>query len=287
MRAGRRRTNHAINRRLRKRVVIARRPRVNAYVNAPNVRGFKRDEIHTIVWTTRTGQALGVLWSYACHPVAFPSSTEIAAHYPHVVRQRLRAHFNSDHLPVVFLQGFSGNLRPSASAALNGLRRRARRILTGPVFSDMTREGYRAWTSTLASDVVACVEDGRSVRSEGLSVRRTVRPAEAFVSGASQGVSFHAARLAPGLVIAGVSAEAVSEFVPLIEAQAPGEHLVLAGCLDDTYGYAPTTEILQQGGYEAGGFCDAFGLGEVPASVEAAVIEGFVHVLEGVADEGE
>jgi len=131
---------HSINRRFRRRVTLARRspshwrgPPVrlvfNSYLMAPNPHGVTDELITVLISRSPAGRAQFVIWNYACHPVGFPDKDKVAADYPHYVRDILRTTLGVADLPVLFLQGFSGNTRPSASVSkTSGLSSWTRRV---------------------------------------------------------------------------------------------------------------------------------------------------------------
>jgi hypothetical protein len=60
---------------------------------------------------------------------------------------------------------------------------------------------------------------------------------------------------------------------------AGGDHVMCVGCLDHTFGYAPTSRIRAEGGYEGGDYCATFGLGPLTDAVEEEMLNGFSAVL--------
>ena len=58
-----------------------------------------------------------MLWNFACHPVMYHSPMNVSAHFPGDVRKELREILSD--IPVVFLQGFSGDIRPNNVAGGN------------------------------------------------------------------------------------------------------------------------------------------------------------------------
>ena len=278
--AGQAQAEGGINRRLRKRLVIARSPRLNAVVNAPNPGGYKDETVNVLIGEATDGHPLFVLWSYACHPVGFPARDQIAAHFPYVVREKLRELYNDTELTVGFLQGFSGNIRPSETATPSGFSRRVRRILTGPIFSDMSWASYGSWSSRLASTVNAAVASANTVIIDDITAKRVLLDGRLFVNGAGDSVvTFQAIKFSSVLYLVGVSAEVVSEYVPMVQAMVPDAVVICVGCLDHTFGYAPTRSIIQEGGYEAGGYCGAFSLESVNPQIQEEMRRGFDSVL--------
>src|SRR5690606_5760642 len=106
---------YSVNRRLRKKVVVSRRPRFNDVVNAPNPRGPTDEKVTTLVLVGEDGYPVALLWNYACHPVGGLVRNAVDGHFPTAVREQVRAEFDQPTLPILFFQGFSGDVRPNAS----------------------------------------------------------------------------------------------------------------------------------------------------------------------------
>jgi hypothetical protein len=283
---------HSINRRFRRRVTVARRSPghwwgspvrlvFNSYLLAPDPHGVTDELITVLISRSPAGRAQFVIWNYACHPVGFPDKNKIAADYPHDVRDILRTTLGVADLPVLFLQGFSGNTRPSASVSKTpGLTAWTRRMMFGPVFTMMTWNAYTTWAKELGELVADGCANSLPLDEAVVSSRRSLIATSSVVADAPEPwVSFHSIRFGPGLSIVGASAELVAEFSPKIRAMAGSEQVMCVGCLDHPFGYAPTSRIRAQGGYEGGDYCSTFGLGPLAENVEEEMLQGFRTVL--------
>jgi hypothetical protein len=284
--------SHSINRRFRRRVTLApaesrhwwappARLVFNSYLFAPNHHGVTDELITVLVARSPSGQAQFVIWNYACHPVAFPDKERVAADYPHHVRDILRTTLGVHDLPVLFLQGFSGNTRPASGPKASGPRAWARRMMFGPSFANMTWNAYTSWARELGELVAEGCANASPLDGAVVSSRRTLIAASSVVAGAPEpSVSFHVVRLGSEFSIVGASAELVAEFAPKVRAMAGGAHVMCVGCLDHPFGYAPTSKIRAEGGYEGGDYCSMFGLGPLSENVEQEMLKGFGAVLE-------
>jgi len=283
---------HSINRRLRRRVTLARRlpshwwgPPVrlvfNSYLFAPNPRGLTDELITVLLSRSPAGRAQFVIWNYACHPVGFPDKDKVAADFPHHVRDILRATLGVADLPVLFLQGFSGNTRPSASASgSSGLSTRIRRMMFGPGFTAMTLDAYSTWATELGELVAQGCRHSRPLADMALSSRRNLSATSSFVEGAADPeVSFHSIRFGSELSIVGASAELVAEFASPVRAMAGTRQVMCVGCLDHSFGYVPTRRMQDEGGYEGGDYCSMFSLGPLAENIEEETLQGFRAVL--------
>ena len=83
-----------------------------------------------LTFSDPTDRPIAVLWSYACHPVGFPARTRVSADFPGVVRRALRDAHGAE-LPVLFLQGFAGDVRPRETGATTRFTRRLAELVIG------------------------------------------------------------------------------------------------------------------------------------------------------------
>jgi hypothetical protein len=255
--------NHAVNRRLRAPWHLSRRgPRVGAVVGAPNPSGPRDESIHLLRVSRPDDGPLAVIWSYACHPVGFPRPLEVTAEFPGRVRRRLRDDLRPD-LPVLFWQGFAGDIRPPELNLSTSLPSRARRLLLGPRFGRFSGDEWESWAASLAARVasIASVPSRRPV-SGPIRARRVTRPLDGFVLGTSdeRQVAFHRVMLGRDLAVVGVAAEVVTEYGALVNSTFDGSVNIPVGYIDEVYGYLPTARMLREGGYEASWFLRPFAL---------------------------
>jgi hypothetical protein len=274
--------DHCVNRRKRvwrlKGILPHREVRLR-----PNPRGFRDDTVRLIRVESMQGTRIAILWSYACHPVAFPHRGQVSADYPGIVRQRFRQNSSSE-LPVLFLQGFSGDLRPPSYPGSGfmedenpGVLPRKRR------FGVFNVEQYRKWASSLADEVVSV---------DGLANRRSLQPAlewkesridlDKILEGKeTTGPPLHAVRLSIGkeLEMIGLSAEVTSPYLEVVRRRFVGAETVPIGCVGPVFGYLPSDQMLKEGGFESEGFLNAAGHGGRFASGIEKRIEDLLGTL--------
>lgn len=275
--------HHSINRRWRKRLVVARKPRINEVVNAPNPGGLTDERVTVVTFREQQGAPLAVLWNYACHPVGGPARNAVSAHFPGEVRNRLRSTWGIAELPVLYLQGFSGNTRPNATARVHSLQRRLRQVVSGRLFEDMTRDAYGIWTQGLSNVVLRAIESARELEPAVVTASRTIVPGEelAYSKSPLDGVSFARVDLGSELTILAVSGELVAEYTKLLRPILDAQRIMFVGCTDQVIGYLPTVQIQGEGGYESGGFCESFDLDGLTPKVESTVVKA-VRALSNV-----
>jgi len=251
--------DHAINRR-RRGWWLTPLPRRVA-LRAPNPAGPRDETLHVLTFSDSRARPVAVLWSYACHPVGFPLKTLVSADYPGVVRRVLRAAMGAE-LPVLFLQGFAGDVRPRELGPQRTVARRVAELLVGPLFAPFTPPQYAAWAESLAARVVQVAGGTDASRQPLAPAAGQLRlMLSSLLPGAPEGRSVTFQRLAfnPELSIAAVSAEPVTAYGQALRRLFPGVVLPV-GYIDTVFGYLPTTAMLGERGYEDSGFMEAFGL---------------------------
>jgi len=208
-------------------------------------------------------EVVAELWSTALHPTAFPFRDRMSADFPGYVRRAIRARDGAD-LPVLFLQGFSGDIRPQTPTNRLGLRR----LLQGRRFAGFSPDKYDEWVGQLVTDVLDA--DWKALSGEGVASVRLPVDRDSFVIGGAPPAEgwLHAIRLGD-LAILGIPSEVVTEYSSSLVPIPPITDIWGVGCIDHVWGYAPTEAMLAEGGYEACGFCSPFGVESVNPRVEA------------------
>jgi len=253
--------DHAINRRRPGWRVSLRHFPYRGVRRAPNPAGPRDETLHLLTFSDSTDRPLAVLWSYACDPVGFPARTKVSADFPGVVRRALRDAHGAE-LPVLFLQGFAGDVRPRETGATTRFARRLVELVVGPLFAPFSTAQYAAWAGGLADRVVGVAKGALRTRRPVAPVCRRERTAlSALVAGATAGrdVTFQRVSLDPGLHLVAVSAAPVTAYGAALRRLCPGAVLPV-GYIDSVFGYLPTAPMLGERGYEDSGFMRLFGL---------------------------
>jgi aminoglycoside N3'-acetyltransferase len=250
--------DHAINRR---RMTITANGGT-AVMRGPNPSGAVDRTMMVGVIEDADGEELAVLWSWACHPVCSPCINRISADFPGHVRRALRRD-GPDRLPVLYLQGFSGDARPRppTSGATARPSRNAR--ASAEAFPKFTASTWETWTGQVCASVLEGRSRARAATRLPLDPAfvSLSEPLEAFVT-QTQGRTFTVAglKLTQADLVVFASAEISGRYGLDLRAATPDLRLFPASCAGDAFGYLATAEQMAEGGYEAGGFLSAFGL---------------------------
>lgn len=235
------------------------------------------------------GKIVAILWTLAVHPVSYPNPLEMSADYPGLLRGYLRATYGQQ-VPVLFFQGFSGDIRPFSHlwshVWLGNWRQRIARHVFGLGFPQFSREGFLGWSARLwevMESELPIPEDQRaSIDIEARRAVQSIPEVRAENSSASVEVSVHRVRMSNSFTLYGISAEAVSNLRSVVlNVFTPGDRVIWTiGCIDRSYGYIAAKEMVIEGGYEVDGWAPAFGCQGRPQFTEAAMVNLTSHVAD-------
>lgn len=275
---------HSINRRKKKLFFLARRPIINQMMIAPNRKGSTDENITTVTVLDSTGEPICAIWNYACHPVSHYAPSQISAHFPGVVREAIRRQCGSRDIPVVYLQGFSGNVRPNATTKPSSFKAMIRILTSGATFSDLTKRSYHRWTTSLSDVVVRnqATADSRNITGR-ISGHRWFASSTEFVEGGRNvaDVSFSILEVGP-LVFVAISGEPVVEYARHLREYARSKILIPVGCVDTPLGYFPTASMFKEGGYEVIGHCSSFGYERLSPNLPVAIETNLAIALQSI-----
>ena len=278
------RADHSVNRRMVKKISIEWPLKFNKFRWAPDFWGLRDETVTVLRIEDLLGQTLATIWNYACHPVMFPLSRTVSTHYIGSVRDRLRHDVGRD-VPVLFFQGFSGDIRPMFVAEPRipeGPRQLYRRLRFGPVWRPEGEEKYRAWVDSLTNRVAEIAKGTSRVPIDGFSAAWTEQPRTDFAEPGGAPVSFQAQALGDQIGIVAVSAEPVVTYSHQARKEFGTPFTMPVGCVDNAVGYLPTKKMLAQGGYEAGVFLPHFELEALSPQVEENTRKALRGVISAV-----
>jgi neutral ceramidase len=274
--------NHSVNRRRTIRFPgLARLLNIDKIQMAPNFNGTVDETVSVLSITNLQGTELARIWNYACHPVSHPNPERFSSHFVGLIRSQIRQMSEFPDLPILFFQGFSGNTRPTSSVGFEWkFKKLLFRIFDGATFRKIPSSKYMKWVQTLG-DVVTGVQLSKFDPSRNISAKRISIAGENFAFGKPFHVSFGRISLGKRVVFYSISAEVVSEYAEFVRKLDVSKTVFCVGCADDTFGYIPTSAMLQEGGYEAGGYCNSFGLTALNPKVEENTLNGFLLLGDG------
>lgn len=238
---------------------------------APNPDKEIPDTLTCLVVRNRLDEVMAIVWSWPCHAVTHAASLRVSPDFVGDARIDFRRALGAE-LPVLYLPGFSGDIRPDFaslrfslknlflanlyrfvspdSQQLNGFRER----LAEAVRSALTA-GLEAEPEAIsASDANVTA----SVASSQLRLVDIAHAVSAVVDRSGNGaeeISLLTFALGPYRFLL-VGAEVCSDFSQTI---GEDDYSVLSGCYGEVPCYLPTASMVKEGGYEVTGFRTAFG----------------------------
>lgn len=247
----------------------------------PNPEGPRDHEVRILRFERPDGSLVGIVWGASCHPTDWPDPHQLSSDFPGAVRGALRRKVARE-LPVLFLQGFCGSLRPACIGRWrrygNLLKRSvtaAFSVVNGPTFVRFTASGYAKWVNRMELEVLSALHVASIVEqvNPALQARRITIPLSTLgVRGDIQETSLQVIRLSQEIMIVAISAEVCWEYADLLQARFPGIHLWFVGYSDSVFGYLPTSPMIEEGGYEVTGFMAKFG-------IEGSFVPGIENIV--------
>lgn len=219
---------------------------------APNPAGEADETIRTVMIRSDE-QIEAVIWGASCHPVCAPNAELLSSNFPGVVRERIRADFGRADLPVLFLQGFSGDVRPASYTTRPRWSWRGIAVYVanhGRVFSSQSRREFTVWCDQLAMAAGRGIAEAERSKKRWDEVR--CRRVEDHPQGWERPVTMTEVMLGSDVHIVAVNAEVMSSRMRSVAFM--GKHVMPVGCTGEVIGYWPTNRMLDEGGYEG---CDS------------------------------
>lgn len=225
---------------------------------APNELGAVDNALCIMRLVDERERDVAILWRVGCHPVSFPETNVISSDYPGEAREEIRKH-TSPATPVVFLQGFSGDVRPRIIKKSKGLSLKS--LLVGPGFHRPDRAEWTQWVETIKSYVREGLANTVDVGLCGkINVKSNELPLSSLLQGSTAPDTIFVRLLALGdsHALLFVNAEVVASYRNLLESSY--HQMWNVAYEGDVFGYLPDEEQIKMGGYEVDGFLESFGL---------------------------
>lgn len=247
----------------------------NRVFQQPNRRGFTDPVIRKMELIGSDGKVAALIWNFACHPTGFYSPHSISSHYIGEMRNETRKSLGLK-IPVIFLQGFAGDIRPTSSR--NFYEHPVRNLFQGFEFRDFKHREYQTWINSMIG-AFKKDEEVKVVHNEmtNLPFRKTW-PSELFVKGSKSPEVILQIFPIGAVYLIGLSCEPISILSKELKSMRQDGEIWPCGYLDDVYGYLPSSEELAKGGYEAGDFCLSFDCEELSSNgweVALSEIKGY------------
>ena len=251
--------------------------------NMPNRKGVVDRDL-VVVKVIRDGEVSALLLNYGCHANARLAAA-VSADFPGEIAKAFESFFQRP-VPVLFLQGFSGNVRPLVVPSWKKLLRSPRGLLSGMVHGRPFDKGPadQALRRIARQFVDAAMSDGPFETVETVSRAREVDIPLPLDGPAGQAhVSMKARKIDFGesSSFLCVPAEVFCEYGIRLKRRLAPRRVIPMGCTGGMIGYIPTAEAVRAGGYEAKRSCRLFGLPQpFDESIERVFTEGVLSLFK-------
>jgi hypothetical protein len=227
----------------------------------PNILGPKNDDIHLINLLDDKANCICIFWSFACHPVDEPDFNSLSSDYVGIVRDHIRKTLNAN-IPVIFAQGFAGNIKAKLSPELDSLSSKLKTILKLPDVFKAEPENYKQWClgllssidKTLSSKPTIIIDKALSKQIAHIPLKELIHNYE----GPESDLKLQKWQLGSVLLIC-MSAEPVTEYNNILRSII-NDNFIPVGYTADSFGYLPVSKQVKEGGYEAEGFFKLFSI---------------------------
>lgn len=218
----------------------------------PNAARAIDDSISVLVARDSAQAIRGIIVHAVCHPVTLPRDAA-GADFPGVVRARLQDRYGP-HVPVLFLQGHCGDVRPRLVHEPAGFRDNVIETLIGPRFRDSHAGDTEAVGIAIADAAAIAIAEAKELEPSLGSAHVRIPLEDDTGAPVGRELDVTAWRIAPELQIVASSGEMLSG----LASQDP--RVLSVGYANGMVGYVAPEKEYAGGGYEIDGFLKPFGL---------------------------
>ena len=184
-------------------------------------------------------------------------------------------------LPIIFLQGASGDIRPKSFNFRNSHKSVLKRLLFGETFDDFSQFGFEKWLHSVWCEVEkACTSFGDVTRIYNSKIDTYFVPLSAlFPNSEVSERTFEVCIVQlENIKMIGVSAEPTWQFASSVRLNSSID--CFFGCIGDSYGYLASEKQCIEGGYEARDYMKYFSLGKyTPIKYEKLIANWLYSIL--------
>lgn len=228
-------------------------------------------------------QLKAIIWIYPCHPTSLPRRDKFDAHFIGETRKLFRQKFG-DKIPIIFMQGFSGDLRPPSHVIRSqNVIDLMRKSIFGSWFQDFEEEEYTQWINKIFEEVKTALTDLNVYESKNMQVISQHRASEIgnfanLAVDATKFLDFYLIDFSE-FALVGISAEVVYQYQLYLDKLSLQKPIIGVGCVEDVFGYLPTEKMLEEGGYESKDSFEFFGITSLKINIENEVKSQIQYLL--------
>ena len=241
-----------------------KRIKFNQTFQIPNFKDSLSQPSHLIEFFNSNLKSI-FIWNLPCHPTSIPDELGHSSGFIGQGRELIRKFYSEDSV-IVFLQGASGDIRPPSFNTNFNLKNFIRRVLFGNWFIDFSVKNYDLWIAKIVEQLSAQITTLKSVELKNISSFQVIRYTKPYfefmkTSSLNRKLSIHTIKINDFLIF-GFSGELLSAFLDYFYTKYKNK-VLLATCIDDTFGYLPDLHSVGKKGYEVDGFWKYFDIAEL------------------------
>ena len=230
-----------------------------------------------------TERLKAIVWIYPCHPTSLPRRDKFDAHFIGEMRQLFRQNFGNN-IPLIFMQGFSGDLRPPTHVThTRSLFSFIRKSIFGSWFQNFQEEDYSKWTNDIFEELKNALSNAEIHENQNMKVssQHLAKEISQFANleiDTPRFIDFYFIDFNE-FALVGISAEVVYEYQLYLDSLLRHKPIIGFGCVEDVFGYIPTTKMLEEGGYESKDSLEFFGIASLKKNIENEIKAQIVKFL--------
>jgi len=268
----------------------------NEIIRAPNFLGPKDSSIYLIKLFDLKNKLRVILWCFASHPAEHYDKNTIRSDFMGFVREKTRKFLKDPNLPVIYLQGFSGNLIPYSKHQTLTIKKVLKHLLHGgkPIFQPINKKGFERISNQIWVDYFTAFKKNKIKKSKVCpEISTTTLPMSKYILSDKKTPSLmvYLVKLTNSIYIIGLSAEVVVEYINLINKKIKNKTsstktIIPVGCVGSVFGYLPTDQLIEEGGYESKDFFKPFNLtGFYKKKIQDDIVERISNfILKNIND---
>lgn len=241
----------------------------------PNFDVEVNSDVEVIILYDAENRAKCCMWSWPCHAIAAPCINEISSDFPGAIRDYLREELENPEMPVVYMPGFAGDLRPTFIRDRKSLRD----MLTLPfsqLFCESDAKSFSFLCSELSTAVNTILGSGMTnvqIADHGISDEENSIDLSSLISeyrGVYKKLLVRKIGIGP-ITICLANAEMSSQYYSINKRPA---NTFYSGYAQNCFGYLPTDDQIKNKGYEVSGFFAYFSIvGKFKKNIQGKILD--------------
>ena len=210
----------------------------------------------TCLKDSKTQKILSVIWAFPAHPVLYPGQEKFSSDFPGLVRDLIRKRLKTPSLTILYLPGCTGDMK---SFIKSQTKKTLLDYIVGQPFANCDLNEYKNYCNSLESELFDCIKKSKISKTNLLNSIKHQEikiPLDEIGINNNNNNNLRIDLLSFNNInrFALMNCEPANNYSNLL-----GNNCTVSGYAHGVFGYLPTDEQIQQGGYEVDGFMRYFG----------------------------